>query len=101
MVNINVRDDPWYIIMKSVMKYADGLWPNVYALSYVLLAYLSGWYAITLGSVPLNLFGSLLLAHSMVIAAYMVHECAHNTVFSSNRTNAKLGGGHHRGRFHA
>jgi fatty acid desaturase len=91
MVNINVRDDPWYIIMKSVMKYADGLWPNVYALSYVLLAYLSGWYAITLGSVPLNLFGALLLAHSMVIAAYMVHECAHNTVFSSNRANAKLG----------
>ena len=28
----------------------------------------------------------------MVIAAYMVHECAHNTVFSSNIANARLGG---------
>ena len=28
----------------------------------------------------------------MVIAAYMVHECAHNTVFTNNKGNAILGG---------
>jgi fatty acid desaturase len=27
----------------------------------------------------------------MVIAAYMVHECAHNTVFRNNKSNARLG----------
>ena len=33
----------------------------------------------------------LLLAHAMVIAAYIIHECAHNTVFRSNANNARLG----------
>ena len=78
--------------MKPVMKYADGLWPNLLALLYVLLAYCCGLYLITADALLLNFCGSLLLAHSMVIAAYMVHECAHNTVFSSNTANARLGG---------
>jgi len=78
--------------MKPVMKYADGLWPNLLALLYILLTYSVGILLITNDHLLLNLVGSLLLAHSMVIAAYMVHECAHNTVFSSNSANAKLGG---------
>ena len=78
--------------MKPVMKYADGLWPNILALLYILLAYSSGLYLVTVDNFTLNLAGSVLLSHGMVIAAYMVHECAHNTVFSSNRANANLGG---------
>lgn len=38
-----------------------------------------------------NLAATLLLAHGMVIAAYMIHECGHNTVFRSNDHNAALG----------
>jgi fatty acid desaturase len=34
---------------------------------------------------------TLLLGHSMVICAYMIHECGHNTVFRSNDANAMLG----------
>ncbi len=78
--------------MKPVMKYPDGLWPNFFSLLYTLLTYCSGIYFITTDLILLNFFGSLLLAHSMVIASYMVHECAHNTVFSSNTANARLGG---------
>jgi fatty acid desaturase len=33
----------------------------------------------------------VLLAHGMVIAAYMIHECGHNTVFRANDHNARLG----------
>ena len=78
--------------MKQIIKYSDGLWPNLFALTYILLAYTAGFYLITLDALIVNLFGSIVLAHSMVIAAYMVHECAHNTIFRSNKLNAKLGG---------
>jgi len=73
------------------MKYADGLWPNTYALLYIVSAYAGGLYSITLDNLLLNVCGSLLLAHGMVISAYLVHECAHNTVFRNNRANARLG----------
>jgi len=77
--------------MKQIIKYADGLWPNLLSLLYILVSYISGLYLITLDSLVINLFGALFLAHSMVIAAYMVHECAHNTIFKSNKANARLG----------
>lgn len=32
--------------------------------------------------------GVLLLAHALVIAAYLVHECAHNTLFTGLYWNA-------------
>lgn len=78
--------------MKQIMKYADGLWPNLLALLYVLLAYGGGFFLLTLDSLIVNFLASVLLAHGMVIAAYLVHECAHNTVFKSNKANARLGG---------
>lgn len=86
-----MRDGPGYIVMKQIMKYADGLWPNLLALLYVLLAYGSSFFLLTLDSLIVNFMASVLLAHAMVIAAYMVHECAHNTVFKSNKANARLG----------
>ena len=88
----SVRDDPWFILMKAIIKYPDGLWPNLYALSYILLAYIGGFSLITYDALAVNFAGAILLAHSMVIAAYMVHECAHNTIFKSNKANARLGG---------
>lgn len=77
--------------MQPVMKYADGLWPNTFALLYVALAYSGGVYLITREHLMFNSVGVLLLAHSMVIAAYCVHECAHNTIFKNFRHNARLG----------
>lgn len=73
------------------MKYADGLWPNISALIYIFFTYTLGLYFISDNSLLLNFCGTILLAHSMVIAAYMVHECAHNTIFKNREANAKLG----------
>ena len=78
-------------MMKKIMKYSDGLWPNLLVLLYILLAYSGGFYLAMFDSLMVNLIGSLLIAHSMVIAAYMVHECAHNTIFRDNKNNARLG----------
>jgi len=72
-------------------KYADGTLPHITALSYVMLAYTLGWAGILSTSIVCNLAGTLLLAHGMTIAAYLIHECAHNTIFLENSSNEKLG----------
>lgn len=38
-----------------------------------------------------NVAATLLLAHAMTIAAYLIHECGHNLIFQRSRNNAKLG----------
>lgn len=75
----------------SVMRYKDGFWPNLWALLYVLCGYFTGWGILMSDMSLLYLPAVLLLAHSMVIAAYMIHECAHNTIFADNPWNASLG----------
>lgn len=77
--------------MTSLLRYQDGLWPNLLALVYALGGYLLGLWLISRPALALNLVGTLLLAHAMVIAAYLIHECAHNTIFRNNRHNARLG----------
>ncbi len=58
---------------------------------YGLLGYACGWILIANTAMAVNLIGVLLLAHAMVICAYLIHECAHNTVFAANLYNARLG----------
>ncbi|MDP2227323.1 MAG: fatty acid desaturase [Moraxellaceae bacterium] len=72
-------------------RYRDGVWPNTLALSYAVAGYAAGMALITRDSVWLNAAGSVWLGHAMVIAAYLIHECAHNTIFSRNEDNARLG----------
>ena len=61
------------------------------ALLYAFSGYLFGLWGLFSTSWLINLLATLWLAHAMVIAAYMIHECGHNTVFRSNRHNAVLG----------
>jgi fatty acid desaturase len=72
-------------------KYPDGRLPNLFAFSYAALGWLLGLALITVNSIALNLAGVVLLGHAMIIAAYLVHECAHNTVFDNNEANARCG----------
>ena len=77
--------------MTSILRYEDGLWPNLMALGYSLSGYVIGLVCIMATSVWLNFAGVVLLAHAMVITAYLVHECAHNTILKKNSHNARLG----------
>ena len=70
---------------------SDGLWFQGGAVIYVVIAYVVGWAGLFPGSLLVNFGAVLLLAHAMVIAAYMIHECGHNLVFRSIQQNAKLG----------
>ena len=62
------------------------------ALAYACLGYVLGFAGLFADHWVANLGGTLLLAHAMIIAAYMIHECGHNMVFHRHRDNAKLGG---------
>jgi len=73
------------------LRHNDAFLPTAAALSYVAACYCGGFYLLMLArwwSWPL---GVLAVAHGMVIAAYMVHECAHNAVFKEMKHNAALG----------
>ncbi len=61
------------------------------ALTYAVVSYVIGFSLLFSASVLGNLLGTLMLAHGMIIAAYMIHEAAHNTVFRNNAHNARLG----------
>lgn len=61
------------------------------ALLYALLTYAFGIWGLLQPELWLNALAVLSWAHGLVIAAYMTHEAAHNTVFRDNRNNAKLG----------
>jgi len=80
------------VVMKQrFWRYSGGALPNLLALGYVLLGYGGGMGLLLADGLPWNLIGVLLLGHSMVIAAYLIHECAHNTIFANSRYNERLG----------
>jgi len=73
------------------MKYRDGRLPNSVAFTYAFAGYAAGFYLILQPQWLLWLPGTLLLGHAMIIAAYLIHECAHNTIFANNADNARVG----------
>lgn len=76
---------------RGVFRYEDGVWPNLMALCYVVVGYIVGFAMLLAEEWYINLLGVMLLAHSMTIAAYLIHECAHNTIFATSRHNERLG----------
>jgi fatty acid desaturase len=60
-------------------------------LSYVSLGWLGSFALMASRSVALDILGVLLCAHTMVLAAYLIHEAAHQTLFISRRANRWVG----------
>lgn len=54
-------------------------------------AWLGSFALMASGSALLDIIGTLLCAHSMVLAAYLIHEAAHQTLFASRRANRWVG----------
>ena len=64
--------------------------PNILASVYAFAGYGAGWALLFLGRWPEQVFGTLLLGHSMVIAAYLLHEAVHNAVFKDAKSNLRF-----------
>lgn len=77
--------------MLHLFKETRGAVCHGLALTYALVGYGLGLAGLFSANLLVNLFATLWLAHAMVIAGYLLHECAHNTVFKRNEHNARLG----------
>lgn len=88
---ISYHSDEVVVMKQRFWRYSGGALPNLLALGYVVLGYSGGIGMLLADGVLWNLLGILLLGHSMVIAAYLIHECAHNTLFANNTYNERLG----------
>jgi fatty acid desaturase len=74
-----------------LMREPEGVLPNSLALAYVVTAQITGLFFLTRQQPWLVPAGILLTAHSMVIASYLVHECAHMTLFRARGLNRWVG----------
>jgi len=69
------------------MRERAGLLPNTLALAYAACGYVGGFLLMAAPSWWVNAAGVLLTAHAMVIAAYLIHEAAHYTLFARAEHN--------------
>ncbi len=74
----------------GLFRHDDAALPNALAFGYVLLTYGFGLYFMLSDSGWLNAVGVLALAHSMVIAAYLIHETAHLSLFRKKSITSGL-----------
>jgi fatty acid desaturase len=66
-------------------------WPNLLAIAYAVGGWAVGLWLLTLPLWALNGLGVLLVGHSLVCCAYLLHDCLHNAVLASRRANDRLG----------
>jgi fatty acid desaturase len=78
-------------IEETCFRYKGSLVPSMSALVYCHLAYFGGTALVLSLNPVLMAVGTVALAHGMVIAAYLIHDCAHNAMFKSPRHNALTG----------
>lgn len=72
----------------------SGVWRTFVAGAYALVATVAGLYYIACSREASFLAGAaavLALAHGRIIAAYIVHECAHSSIFFERKWNTALG----------
>ncbi|APC18631.1 hypothetical protein BLL42_24045 [Pseudomonas frederiksbergensis] len=75
----------------NLFKEKRGLAYHGMALAYSLTGYVVGIAGLFSQHLFINIAAMLVLAHAMIIGGYLLHECAHNTVFKKNEDNARLG----------
>lgn len=75
----------------SYLKEPEGLRYNGAAVVYAIAGYGLGFAGLFHSSWFANIPAMILLAHSMTIAAYVIHECGHTLILKRSRHNAVLG----------
>jgi omega-6 fatty acid desaturase (delta-12 desaturase) len=75
----------------ALFREPQGVLMNGAALLYAVVGYVAGFAGLFHASWAVNALATLLLAHAMIIAAYLIHECGHNLVFRRSAHNARLG----------
>jgi len=76
---------------KGIWREPQGAIPNSLALIYAVFGQIAALGLLVQPSVWAWFAGVLLAGHTLVVCAYLVHECAHMTLFRSQRLNARVG----------
>lgn len=76
---------------KPLFRAPGGALPNIMALAYVGAGYGGGLWLMASALLPIALAATLWFAHALIIAAYLFHEFAHNTVFARPELNRRAG----------
>lgn len=66
-------------------------WANGLAIAYILIGYTTGISLILAEPLWLNLCGGVLIFHTLVWAAYLVHDLIHGNIFRSTEWNTRIG----------
>jgi len=77
--------------MQAVFRHAKGRTATVLALIYTFAGWPAGIWLLTRPEWALNIAGVLLVGHTLIYSAYLVHDCAHNAIFASTAANDRLG----------
>jgi fatty acid desaturase len=76
---------------RSLFRERAGILPNTLALLWSSVGWPASFRLMADGNPLVNLAGVLLCSHAMILAAYLVHEAAHATLFSGLRANRRIG----------
>lgn len=74
-----------------IFRHADGILPNSIALTYALSGYGIGLWLMASDNLLIALPATLWFAHALIIAAYLFHEFAHDTIFARHEANSQGG----------
>jgi fatty acid desaturase len=76
---------------RALFRYDDGIWPNIAVLTYMVTGYLAGLVLLAAPGVIASVLGVVLVAHTLTVSAYIIHECTHGTIFTRPADNDRLG----------
>lgn len=74
-----------------IFRERQGALPNSLILLWTTAGWLSSFALMGNSSVALNTIGVILCTHTMVLAAYLIHEAAHGTLFAKPLANRVIG----------
>jgi fatty acid desaturase len=76
---------------RGIFRDREGAIANTLVLAWVTLGWLASFALMGADSLALNILGVLLCTHTMVLAAYLIHEAAHQTLFNEPWANTAAG----------
>lgn len=80
-----------YAVPRRLFRDRDGAVANTFVLLWTGLGWLGSFALMGAPVAWLNIAGVLLCAHTMVLAAYLIHEAAHHTLFADHVANRWIG----------
>jgi fatty acid desaturase len=76
---------------RTLFRQPDGSFFNGLAFAYIFSGCFGGFALLMVGGGVGFAAGTVLLAHSLIVAAYMLHELCHHSIFRSTGANARWG----------